>query len=54
MSFETKDVVARLEALERECGEIRQNQTVISMALIRLTELVDQAAKVIEAPEGSD
>ena len=48
MSFETKEVVARLDAAENELMEIRQSLTVVSMALIRLTEVVEQAAKVVE------
>lgn len=54
MSFESKSVVARLEALEREMMEVRQSNSVISLALIRLTKLVEDAAQVIDAPEGSD
>ena len=63
MSFESKIVGARLEALETEMGEIRQNQTVLSMALIRLTKLVEDASEMLDhaaeaaapgGPEGSD
>jgi len=54
MSFTTKDAEARMDALERQVGEIHQNQVVITMAITRLTRLVEDAAQAIEAPEASD
>lgn len=57
MSFETKDVVARIEAMEREMGDLKQSNMVISIALIKLHKLVEDAAEQMslpEAPEASD